>query len=96
MKPEQLLQALIDGQITAVEFKRAAHKITGLSFWAIEGQPGQYVVEIRESGLLKAEKQMSREELEQLKPRCASWIITAAENPEFVHSGNRDQYPYEL
>ena len=91
MKPEQLLQALIDGQVSPAEFCQAAHKMNGLSFWAmdIEGRPGWYTVEIRQGGRLVEEKQMSREELEAFKTMCASWIVTEEESPEFVHAGNR-------
>lgn len=98
MKPEKLIQSLIDGQVSPAEFRQAAHKINGLTFWAmdVESEPGQYDVESRRNGYLLEKKQMTRPELEAFKPRCAGWSITSMHNPEFVHDSNRDQYPYEL
>lgn len=97
MKPQQLIEDLINGAAGYTELKQAARRLNGLQFWAIEieAMPGRYDVEIRRTnGAFVERREMSREELEAFKPKCAYWIITAAENPEFVHAGNRDQYPY--
>lgn len=93
MNKRQVLVNLLSGEIPPAQ---AATEVRGLTFWAFEEAPDLFSVEIRRHAQLIEQKNMTAAQLDHFKPKCAHWIVIASSDAnEWIHSGNRNLYPYE-